>query len=62
MADSTRSRVAQEALQRWRSRQPSEKRSTRHVVVVERVVNSMAMENEPVSGAWVQQAKAKRTA
>lgn len=55
-----RRQAASESLSRWRARSAEDKRVVRRSVVVDRVVSSMAMENEPVSRAWVQQAKQTR--
>ncbi|GAB3609450.1 hypothetical protein GCM10027414_15750 [Humibacter ginsengiterrae] len=51
------SQSAAESLSRWRALTEDEKRVARLSVVVDRVAASMAMENEPVSDAWIQQAK-----
>lgn len=55
-----RRQVTSESLSRWRARSAEEKRVVRRSVVIDRVVSSMAMENEPVSPAWVQQVKQTR--
>jgi len=55
-----RHQAVNESLSRWRARSAEDKRVVRRSVVVDRVVSSMAMENEPVSRAWVQQAKQTR--
>jgi len=44
-----------------RAFEPSEKMRIRQSVVIDRVVASMAMEGEPVSQEWIDQAKARRT-
>ena len=49
-----------QSLSSWRARTTEDKRAIRRSVVVERVVSSMAMESEPVSSAWVQQANQTR--
>jgi hypothetical protein len=41
----------------WRAKTVEEKRAARQSVVIDRVVASMAMENEPVSALWIHQAK-----
>ncbi|WP_226532820.1 hypothetical protein [Microbacterium paraoxydans] len=51
------SQPAAESLARWRALSDEQKREARFAVVVDRVAASMAMENEPVSDAWIQQAK-----
>ncbi len=55
-----RRQAVSESLSRWRARSAEDKRVARRSVVIDRVVSSMAMENEPVSPAWVQQAKQTR--
>lgn len=52
-----RRQAVSESLSRWRARSAEDKRLVRRNVVIARVVSSMAVENEPVSRAWVQQAK-----
>lgn len=44
------------AIKAWRALSESDKVTRRRAVVVERVVNSMAMEGEPVSREWIDQA------
>ncbi|USQ78692.1 hypothetical protein NF556_13780 [Ornithinimicrobium faecis] len=51
---------AAESLARWRALSDKQKREARLAVVIDRVAASMAMENEPVSEAWIQQAKQTR--
>ncbi|UUT35139.1 hypothetical protein [Microbacterium elymi] len=51
------SQPAAESLARWRALSDEQKRAARLAVVVDRVAASMAMENEPVSDAGIQQAK-----
>lgn len=51
------SQPAAESLARWRALSDEQKREARLAVVIDRVVASMAMENEPVSEPWIQQAK-----
>ncbi|QIM17147.1 hypothetical protein G7067_13195 [Leucobacter insecticola] len=48
---------AAQSLSRWRAQTEEQKREARLAVVVDRVASSMAMENEQVSDAWIQQAK-----
>jgi len=55
-----RRQTVNESLSRWRARSAEDKRVVRRSVVIDRVVSSMAMENEPVSRTWVQQAKRTR--
>ncbi len=54
------SQAATESLSRSRALSAEQKRIERHAVVIDRVVASMAMENEPVSESWIQQAKTQR--
>ena len=49
-----------DAVAAWRALKPSEKLRIRQSVVIDRVVASMAMEGEPVSQKWIDQAKARR--
>jgi hypothetical protein len=49
-----------DAVAAWRALEPSEKLRIRQSVVIDRVVASMAMEGEPVSQKWINQAKARR--
>lgn len=51
------SQLAAESLARWRALSAEQKRDARLAVVVDRVAASMAMENEPVSDAWILRAK-----
>jgi hypothetical protein len=46
-------------LAKWRALPEDQRRGAWRSVLVERVANSMAMEGEPVSEAWIKQAKAK---
>jgi hypothetical protein len=48
---------AQSAVNVWRAQSVEAKQAARQSVVVDRVVASMAMENEPVSELWIHQAK-----
>lgn len=48
---------AAQSLARWRALTEDQKREARLAVVIDRVASSMAMENEQVSDAWIQQAK-----
>ena len=49
-----------EAVDRWRSLSPEERRR-RHLEAIPRhVANSMAMEGEPVSEAWIRERLARR--
>ena len=41
----------------WRALSDDQRRKAWRSVLVERVVNSMAMEGEPVSDEWIKQAK-----
>lgn len=49
-----------DAVAAWRALEPSEKMRIRQSVVIDRVVASMAMEGEPVSQKWINQATARR--
>ena len=49
-----------DAVTAWRALEPCEKMRIRQSVVIDRVVASMAMEGEPVSQKWINQAKARR--
>ena len=49
-----------DAVEAWRALEPSEKMRIRQSVVIDRVVASMAMEGEPVSQKWINQAKVRR--
>jgi hypothetical protein len=51
---------ASDAVAAWRALDPSEKMRIRQSVIIDRVVASMAMEGEPVSQTWINQAKARR--
>ena len=51
------SQPAAESLASWRALSDEQKRAARLAVVVDRVAAIMAMENEQVSDAWIQQAK-----
>ena len=51
---------AQRVLDVWRAQPAEAKRAARRIVVVDRVIASMAMENEPVSALWIHQAKASK--
>lgn len=44
----------------WRALPESEKVRRRQAMVVDQVVASMAMEGEPVSDEWVEQARARQ--
>lgn len=48
---------AQHVLEVWRAQSVEAKRAARQSVVIDRVVASMAMENEPVSALWIRQTK-----
>ena len=49
-----------EAVDRWRSLSPEERRR-RHLEAIPRhVANSMAMEGEPVNEAWIRERLARR--
>ena len=50
----------QAVLATWRALSERDKVTRRRAVVVERVVNSMAMEGEPVSTEWMNQATEAR--
>ena len=57
MTVETRARIAA-----WRALSPAEKTLRRRAAVVDQVVASMAMEGEPVSAAWEQRARQRRSA
>lgn len=49
-------------LEQWRSLPPAEQKRIRKQVTVDRVAASMAQECQPVSDAWIEQARERRQA
>ena len=49
-----------EAVERWRSLSPEERRRLHLEAIPRHVANSMAMEGEPVDEAWIRERLARR--